>query len=155
MAVYRVHILPGAPDPVAGAEGAKFLREGFSWSAFLFGPLWLLAHGLWRPLLVWCVGALIAGLVVSYGFLPAAAEVWLYLLSALFIGLEGRGFAAAAAERGGFCLVDIAVGDDRLAAERSFFSRWLVDPEPAPLGPRPNTPFAPPHVIGLFPESGG
>ncbi len=58
-------------------------------------------------------------------------------------------------ERAGFGLVDIAAGPDRLAAERSFFSRWLADAAPAPLAARPNTPIAPAHVIGLFPESGG
>jgi Protein of unknown function (DUF2628) len=155
MAIYRVLLPVGASDQAVIAERAKFLREGFCWPAFVFGPFWLLARGLWRPLLVWCLGAALVGLAISYGRLSAAAPVWLYLLSALFLGLEGRSFLAAAIERAGFSFVAVAAGDDRLAAERSFFSRWLAQPAPAPTVARPHTPIAPAHVIGLFPESGG
>jgi hypothetical protein len=155
MAIYRVHLPVGASDQAVMAERAKFLREGFCWPAFLFGPLWLLARGLWRPLVLWCLGALVVGFAIFYGRLSDAAGTWLYLLSTVFLGIEGQSFAAAAMERAGFGLVDIAAGPDRLAAERSFFSRWLADAAPAPLAARPNTPIAPAHVIGLFPESGG
>jgi hypothetical protein len=155
MAIYRVHLPVGAPDPAGMAERAKFLREGFSWAAFLFGPLWLLARGLWRPLLLWCLGALIVGLAIFFGRLSGATGVWLYLLSALFFGIEGQGLAAAAMERAGFRFVDIATGADRLAAERGFFSRWFADTAAAPAAMRPSVPVAPAHVIGLFPESGG
>lgn len=155
MAIYRVHLPSGAPDPAVIAEGAKFLREGFCWPAFLFGPVWLLARGLWRPLVLWCLGALIVGLAIFYGRASGAVGFWLYVLSVFYLGFEGQSFAAAALERAGLRLADIAAGADRLAAERSFFSRWLADAAPAPFAARPNTPIAPAHVIGLFPESGG
>jgi hypothetical protein len=154
MAIYRVLFPLGAPDQADMAERAKFLREGFSPSAFLFGPCWLLARGLWRPLALWALGALIVGAAIFYGRLPDAAGFWLYLLSALFIGLEGQGFAAAALERAGFVFADVATGAGRAEAERSFFSRWLSSETPT-LVPRPSMPIAPAHVIGLFPESGG
>jgi hypothetical protein len=155
MAIYRVHLPLGAPNQAVAAEGAKFLREGFCWPAFLFGPLWLLARGLWRPLVLWGLGALIVGFAIFYGRASGAVGFWLYVLSVVFLGFEGQNYATAALERGGFGLADIAAGADRLAAERSFFSRWLADVAPTPLAARPNTPIAPAHVIGLFPESGG
>lgn len=43
MRVYTVHAPPFSsrdPDPV-------LIKEGFCWPAFLFGPLWSLAHRLW------------------------------------------------------------------------------------------------------------
>ena len=154
MAIYKVLLPVGAADRTSAAERAIFLREGFSWPAFLFGPLWLLGRGLWRPLLIWCVAALIAGFAISYGRLPEPAGTWLYLLSAILLGLEGQNFRAAAMARSGFDVADIAAGADRLVAERGFFARWLADAGSPPPAVRPNTPIAPAHVIGLFPESG-
>jgi hypothetical protein len=37
--LYTVHIRPKTAPVV--------VREGFSWGALIFGPLWLLAHGAW------------------------------------------------------------------------------------------------------------
>ena len=155
MAIYRVHIPVGVADQAAMAERAKFLREGFSWPALLFGPVWLLARGLWRPLGLWGLGALAVGFAISYGRLPDAVGAWLYFLSAVFLGFEGQNLAAAAMERAGFGFIDIATGVDRLTAERGFFSRWLIEAASAPAVARPNAPIVPAHVIGLFPESGG
>ncbi len=105
-------------------------------------------------MVLWCLAALAVGFAISYGRLSETAGTWLYLLSALLLGLEGQSFASAALERARFAFVDIAAGPDRLAAERSFFSRWLVA-APTPAAGRPSAPMAPAHVIGLFPESGG
>ena len=155
MAIYRVLIPVGAADPAALAERADFIREGFSWPAFLFGPVWLLARGLWRALGVWSLGALIVALTVFYGRTPDFAANWLYFLSAVWLGLEGQGLVAAAKRRAGFRFVDIVAGADAAAAEHGFFSRWLADAAPASPAARPNVPVAQAHVIGLFPEAGG
>src|SRR5258707_14497536 len=52
MAVYTVHEPPPkrfeqASDP----ERFDFVRDGFSFSAFVFGPLWMLWHRMWLVLL--------------------------------------------------------------------------------------------------------
>jgi hypothetical protein len=114
-----------------------------------------MARGLWRALGAWCVGALIVALAVSYGGAPDFAANWLYLLSAVWLGLEGQGLVAAARQRAGFRFVDIVTGVDSGAAEHGFFTRWLADPAPATAAARPNAPIAEAHVIGLFPEAGG
>jgi hypothetical protein len=159
MAIYRVHIPAGGADPASLADRVSFQREGLSWTGLLFGPIWLLMRGLWRALALWCLGAAIIAFAVSLGRLSASAEFWLYFLSALFIGLEGRNLAAAAAERRGSRLGDIVAAADRDAAERGFFSRWLAAAPAAPAasGPaaRPTAPVGEGHVIGLFPEAGG
>src|SRR4051812_28041644 len=56
MAVFTVH-LPRRLDDPAAVERVKFVREGFSWAAFFFGPLWLLFHRLWLTFLLWVVAA--------------------------------------------------------------------------------------------------
>ncbi|WP_158815929.1 DUF2628 domain-containing protein [Methylocapsa sp. S129] len=159
MAIYSVHIPVGGADPAAVAERAAFLREGFSRPAFLFGPFWLLARGLWRPLGVWCLAAVLVGFAISYGLLRDSAATWLYLVSCVFLGLEGKSFVGAAMERRGLGLVDIVAGPDLIAAERAFFSRWLaIDGAPVatPAAARAHAPVADAaHVIGLFPEAGG
>jgi hypothetical protein len=159
MAIYSVHVPETAADPAIAFDRVNFLREGFSWAAFLFGPFWLLARRLWRPFGAWCLGALIVGVAISCGLLRDSAATWLYLAAALFLGLEGRGFVGAAMERRGFKLVDVATGADLIAAETGFFSRWLaaapsVTPPPPALA-RPNAPPVETQVIGMFPEAGG
>jgi Protein of unknown function (DUF2628) len=156
MPIYRVHIPAGA-DATSAAERARFQREGFCWPGLLFGPLWLLSRGLWRALAVWLAAAVALGWAIHDGRLPGADGAWFVLLSAIYLGLEGNSLAAAALERRGYKLTDIAGGANRLDAERSFFSRWTagdVSPAPAPAA-RSNAPIAPAHVIGMFPEAGG
>src|SRR5262245_50437458 len=51
MAVYSVF----APPPSTGeadAERFRFVRDGFSWGAFLLGPLWMIWRRLWLVLLI-------------------------------------------------------------------------------------------------------
>jgi hypothetical protein len=159
MAIYSVHIPGDGADPTTAAERANFLREGFCWPAFLFGPLWLLARGLWRPLGAWCLGAILVGLTISHGLLRGSAGSWLYFIAALYLGLEGKGFVGAALERRGVRLVDVATGADLAAAESGFFSRRLADaPAIAPPPPaRAQASAAQAHgpIIGMFPEAGG
>jgi hypothetical protein len=155
MAIYRVLLPAGEVDPAAAAARAAFVRDGFCWPALLFGPLWLLARGLWLALGAWCLGAAIVLIGAHYARAPGFAVDGLYWLSALWLGLEGQGLVAAARRRAGFRLVDISVGADATAAEHGFFSRWLAEPAPAAPPARAGAPAAPAHVIGLFPEAGG
>jgi Protein of unknown function (DUF2628) len=156
MAFYNVHLPVGDADPADLAERATFLRQGFSWAAFLFGPLWLLWRGLWRALVLWCLATIIVSVAISDGVLRESAGTWFYLLGALFLGLQGRGLRAAAMERRGFRLVDVVSGSDLSSAESGFFSRWLAAAQPTAATPaRRDAPIGEAHVIGLFPEAGG
>ena len=50
MLTFTVHEPPDPPaDRIDRAERLAFVRDGFSWSAALFTPVWLLAHRLWWP----------------------------------------------------------------------------------------------------------
>ena len=53
MRFFRVFLPQAGAEPAEMADRATFIREGFSWPALLFGPIWLLARGLWRPLGIW------------------------------------------------------------------------------------------------------
>ena len=127
-----------APISLSAAERANFLREGFSWPAFLFGPFWLLARGLWRPLGAWCLGAARRR---AWQFPMACLEVrpgpGCILSRRCSLALKARASSAPRWSARGLGFVDVATGPDRPAAERSFFSRWLAERPPPPPTPPP------------------
>ena len=133
-------------------------RVGFVWPALVFGPLWLIARRLWRPLGLWIVAAALAGGATAYGLLNPGAAFWLYVLAALYLGFEGRALEAAALTRRGRPLADIVCAADSSGAERAFFARAaeLAEAGPPPAPPRGGPAAGASHaVIGLFPEAGG
>ncbi|THD42265.1 MAG: DUF2628 domain-containing protein [Bradyrhizobium sp.] len=162
MAIYAVHC---AVDPRAPEEAlmrARLMRLGFVWLAALFGPLWLAARGLWRALALWIVLAALIAAASAHGLIGPGGGLLLYIVSALYLGFEGRALQGAALARGGRPLADIVCASDRASAERDFFARRLI--EPSPLSTQSvaagDAPPQPPgqmsgHVLGLFPEAGG
>ncbi len=100
MASYYVLTPPGSTDP---EKQTLFIRDGFSWIAFLLPLPWLLARKLW----------LIAGLSVAfYLFAIGAAENWgldglpiaYSLILSLWTGLEGGHVRATWLQRKGWDL---------------------------------------------------
>jgi hypothetical protein len=156
MAIYAVHCSAGDGEPATALERAEFLKLGFCPAAFVFGPIWLIAHRLWRPLALWLLGAALVGFALAGGVLGADAAFWLYALSALYLGLEGRALQGAALTRRGRPLADVVCAADLSTAELGFLARRFAQPAPR-SSPRANfgPPFsAPPEVVGLFPEAG-
>jgi hypothetical protein len=161
MAVFTVHEPPLRPaDPVPDLERALFVRDGFSFWAFLFGPLWMLRHRMWLVLAAYLVlaGGLQA-VLLALGASPAAI-IAAGLLIALLVGLEAGTLRRLTLRRRRWKEVGLVGGNDREVAERRFFAAWrLAAARPAaaragaPLQLR--TPAAQaPAVVGLFPEPG-
>jgi len=167
MAVYTVHEPPlradaAAPEP----ERFVFVRDGFSFAALVFGPLWMLRHRMWLGLLGY--GVVVAALtLVVHLHASATTETIVWALFALLLGLEGATLRRFTLGRRGFRNVGIVVGDDLELAERRFFDAWMrksaadlasagrpTGPSGTPaLAPSPRMPQAP-DVLGLFPEAG-
>ena len=126
MAVYTVHEPPprgaSAPDP----ERFVFVRDGFSFSALLFGPLWMLRHRMWLVLLgyVLLVGGLDWALRQAQASALLTASV--NALFALLIGIEAATLRRFTLARRGFANIGIVVGDDLELAERRFFDAWIA-----------------------------
>src|SRR5215471_10306487 len=89
MAIYTVHQPPlksdqSTPDP----ERFAFVRDGFSFWAFLLGPLWMLRHRLWLVF----AGYVVLSIVLQTGLraIGASAPVMLSvgILLALLVGFE-------------------------------------------------------------------
>lgn len=77
MRVWTAHLRRDA-EPV-------LLREGFSWGAFLFGPLWLAVQGAWVPAVLDLVACLLIALLA-----PGAVAIVLAPGLAWLVGLTGR-----------------------------------------------------------------
>jgi len=140
-----------------------FLRERFSWAAFLFGPLWMIWRRLWLVLIIYlAVLGLIAFGLQGLG-IDSQAHITVYFLVRLLVGMEAATLRRWTLLRRGWRDRGIVVADDLEMAERRFFDWWSVDrPMPPPPPPPPPPSYAPASnfgagagVIGLFPEPGG
>jgi hypothetical protein len=144
---------PGrAPDTAAPV----FVRDGFSWVAFLVPPLWLLWHRLWiEAVLAFVALGFLSTLGEAFGFM--LADSLLTFLVMLFIGLEGQALRIAALARRGWKQWGVVVADDLDDAD----ARYALDagtrehaPEPSIV---PDPTFARPAQqasLGLVPFSG-
>jgi hypothetical protein len=160
MPVYTVHEPPPrTDDPLAQAEGFAFVRDGFSFWAFLFAPLWLVRYRLWLVLLgyIVVVAAIIGAL--RYAEIPAWGWVLVALVFAILFGFEANTLRRWTLTRRGWTTLAVVVGLDRESAERRFFDVWVggdTARESLERGWRGRkTPLKSSDVVGLFPEPGG
>jgi len=150
------------PPMRAGGRAANhtdrfvFLRERFSWAAFLFGPLWMIWRRLWLVLIIYLI---VLGLIeLGLQRLGIASQVRfaVYFLVALLVGFEAASMRRWTLLRRGWRDCGIVIADDLEMAERRFFDSWSADravpPPPPPYAPASGTGAG---VIGLFPEPGG
>lgn len=105
-----------------GGAGFVFVKDGFSWPAFLIPFIWLVWHRMWLALVGYVVAVVaLAGTGYLVGF-PDSLSFWLGLLLNLFMGLEGNNFRRRSLERRGYQEVADVVGDDREEAAWRFFA---------------------------------
>jgi hypothetical protein len=164
MSIYTVHVPPaGAQTSPPDPERFIFVRDGFSFWAFLLGPLWMLWHRLWLVftgylvvLILLAAGLHLIGASTSVRFAAGA-------LLALLVGFEAATLRRFTLARRRWRDAGIVVGDDVEAAERRFFDAWISDAPhagappvtvaPAARGTPPAAPAS--DIIGLFPQPGG
>jgi hypothetical protein len=165
MSVYTVYAPPPkrgqfAPQP----ERFVFVRDRFSFWAFLLPPLWMLRYRLWLAFILYVIvfGAIevvLAATGASRGTMFTAA-----VLLSVLVGLEAGTLRRFAMRRRGWSNVGVVLGDDIESAERRFFDSWVMQ---SGRDSRPRTPSQPAsglanlrrpptsEVTGLFPEPGG
>jgi hypothetical protein len=164
MSVYTVYEPPlratdAGPDPGRFA----FVRDGFSFWAFLVAALWMLWHRMWLVLVVYLVlaGGLEAALQFA-GVSPVAIAI-VQLCIAVLVGFEAptlRRFTLAQRKWKDIGLVSGRTLED---AERRFFDAWSREAPRKPVAsavvgpvvqsPVPRMPQGS-EVIGLFPDPG-
>jgi uncharacterized membrane protein YccC len=138
MRVYTVHVPPFSgrdPDPI-------LIREGFSRTAFLFGPLWSLVHRMWLVTVAMVVFLLVLGSAMDAVPLDAFVQTVVSLAVAVLIGFHGNDWRRRSLTKRGYREVGVVAAhslDEALA-------RYLdAAPQPRPVRMHAN-PVAPPPM---------
>lgn len=147
MAIYLVHEPVAAKPGRSTADRAVFVKDRFSWGAFLFGPAWLLLRGQWLVLLIYiaALGGLLLGLAV-YAPAGLAYAPWFVFCFHLLLGFEATSIRSATLNRWGRPMTGVVAGKDLDDCERRYFA---TRPEPSDaaddveeIDPIPVTPLA-------------
>jgi hypothetical protein len=172
MPAYTVHAPVTNDAAVAATERFAFVRDGFHFSAAVFGPLWLVWHRLWLALIGWIIVALATDVGMARLGASATAIFIANLLIALLMGFEASSIRRWTLSRRNWRQLDIVVARNQEAAERRFFDRWTAKQRvlndqtavdrgaPPPTRDIPGQAFSRPpplprnEIIGLFPEPG-
>ena len=128
MRVYTVHESKDPPsDRSDRAEALRFVRDGFSWAAAIFAPLWLLLRGFWLALIIYLVVAV--GLAIGLQALDVSDEIQTLIFLALhvLIGFEADTIERWTLNRRGWEMIGTVSGRDVAECERRFFDSWLPD----------------------------
>jgi Protein of unknown function (DUF2628) len=136
-----------------------FVREGFSFGAFLFGALWMLWRRLWLALIIYVAFVVILQVGLLALGLPASTRVAVHVLIHILLGMEASSLRRWTLMRRGWRDCGVVIADDLEMAERRFFDTRVGRPavavpataaaRAAPMGPAGS------DIIGLFPEPGG
>ncbi len=160
MAFFTVLIPPvGAGGVRESAVEAEVIKDGFSFSAFIFTGFWLLYKRLWGAFLLFAlVYAVLMWLRWQLG-LPGYTIAFAQFAIGLLIGHEATSLQEAKRLAQGWQLADVVEAANLGHAERRFFERVVSDyPLPPPLqrnSQPPANPGRPQPIIGLFPEAMG
>ena len=122
MTVYMVFEPPRrGDDALVHAERITFVRDRFSWAAFLFGPLWMMWRRLWLALIIY----LVATSLIEWGLrslgIPIGARTTVFVLLQLLIAFEAANLRRWTLLRRGWRDRGVVFGDDLELAERRFF----------------------------------
>lgn len=132
MAIYTVHLPPAAAGATPAPERIVFLRDGFSFAAFFFGPFWLLWKRAWIPAIGWTLLLALIGGAGAALKIPSDAMSWAGVAAATILGFEGDRFLAWTLQRRGYVESDVVIGDNEEEAEEAYFGR-LRGRAPQPL----------------------
>ena len=149
-------------DTVRRAERTVFVRDRFTWSAFLFAPFWMLRHRLWLAFIGYGVTVVAATVALRFAGARTGALLLALALIHLLVGIEAATLRRRSLLRRGWRDLGIVIGDDLEAAERRFFDRYVIAETTremelalaATRRPPSPPPASAPDVVGLFPQPG-
>ncbi|MCV3767209.1 DUF2628 domain-containing protein [Rhizobium sp. TRM95796] len=136
-----------------------FIRDGFSWGAFLLPLPWMLYRRLWLITVLSVVALFITSLAAEEFGLDGLSLAFGLILS-LWTGFEGGHLRAMHLEKKGWRIEDVINAPDIDTAEAIYFEA-RADKTPAPPSPRPMMPEARPGAprpsvaLGLIEPYGG
>ena len=131
---------------------AEFVREKFSWTAFLFTPLWLLAKRLWLAFAIFCAAEALIGAAIYFLGWEGPAAAMALLLPPLVVAFEGAQLQRFRLLRKDYRETDVVIASDLESAERRYFERRKTRPRPqAPAISALLPASREKEILGLFP----
>jgi len=125
MKFYSVHYRHEDAASLTGlAERVVLVKEGFSWPALLFGPVWLAWRGLWLALAFYVALILVVVAIAMLIGLPDGAVSLITMIINLLIALEGNSLYRWSLERRRYHERAIVAGGNLSEAEEHLFASW-------------------------------
>ncbi len=168
MKIFSIHHRSTDPAIIL-SEGleTRFVKEGISWAALFFSPLWLVFHRMWLVLFGAFLLYAAALVAASATGLNPATTLSLLVVVNVVVACVGNGLRRLTLKRSGFQEIGVVTGRSLEHCERRFFE-GLLDPH-AKLPQRDNlspattkvqntlaalrpTMKESDSVVGLFPE---
>lgn len=117
--IYTVHARGWSP---ASDADAVFIKEGFSWPAFVFGPIWALWFGMWKTAIFLLVlSIVVSGMLVVLG-ITEAGELAVTLAFQAAMGFWGNDWRRYALARRDYAERGVVSGRKLADAERHYFA---------------------------------
>jgi hypothetical protein len=108
--IWTAHVRQGTP-PV-------LVREGFSWGAMVFGPIWFAMHRAWIPAVLTVVATVLILFLAKGGLLAVLLAALIVLL-----GLSGHDLRRWSLDHRGFLLAQVVAARDELEALERLLTR--------------------------------
>ena len=163
MSMFTVHLRAGDLDRPMPSDEPVFVREGFSWGAYFFAPLWSVFRRSWLGFFGWIAAAALILALGRYFGVAELAIIGAFLALNLIFGFEAAQLRRRSLARRGYHLVDVVSGHNSSEAEISFALRRAAQFNAAavPASPQPTAAPARPRPVsasdsfGLAPLGGG
>jgi hypothetical protein len=136
VAAFTVHEPPATGGTrLEQADRLLFVRDGFSWRAALFSPLYLIVRGEWLALAAYAGAGILALAVLNLVGASADWYGWTWLLLNVVTGFEASEIKRWSLGRAGWRELASVSGRGLEEAERRFYEAWLPTAEARPSVP--------------------
>jgi hypothetical protein len=116
--IFSVYVKKDSKNPL---DTAVFVKQGFSFWAFFFAPIWALYNRLWFAFLLLVVFSVLLAINKGPEFTIAS------LILNIWFGFEANNFKTRKLERRGYIVFDVVTGIDKLAAQTRFYDKYLLN----------------------------
>jgi hypothetical protein len=116
--IYNVFEKPEAPEPT---DRVELLREGFTFWAFVLGPIWLLAKRQWLLFFGFVTCAVLARITAGLFGLPMVTVAVAALFLHLMLGYHVNDLRAWRLKRRGYRFAGVLAAESPMHAQRRYY----------------------------------
>lgn len=106
-------------------EHIKFIKDGFSFSAFLFNIIWLALHGIWKMAAIILVIMLIIHQIPAFTTIGQGFVFIMNLAICIYIGYSARDWHIKVLEKKGYEFFDIVAANDLNSAKLAYLNKVM------------------------------